>query len=105
MRQQWFTHVRLPVAHLTRSRRAFPATLTTTALDRRSIRWFGLPACTASPEGQTSITGTAQVCAGDLLHHHHAPFMDTRPAETRTRRGPDTQRRAFVLKTRSNPQF
>src|SRR5680860_149257 len=86
MRQQWFTHVRLPVAHLTRSRRAFPATLTTTALDRRSIRWFGLPACTASPEGQTSITGTAQVCAGDLLHHHHAPFMDTRPVGTATAR-------------------
>ncbi|MGZ6880663.1 MAG: hypothetical protein ACXVGB_12305, partial [Mycobacteriaceae bacterium] len=30
------------------------------ALDRRSFRWFGLSACTASPEGQTSITGTAR---------------------------------------------
>jgi hypothetical protein len=50
MRQPWFTHVRLLVAHLTRSWRAFSATLTTPALDRRSLRWFGLPACTANPE-------------------------------------------------------
>jgi hypothetical protein len=28
------------------------ATLTTPALNRRRLRWFGLPACTASPEGQ-----------------------------------------------------
>jgi hypothetical protein len=49
-RQQWFTHVRLLVAYLTRSRRAFSATLTTSALDRRSLRWFGIPACTANPE-------------------------------------------------------
>ena len=60
MRQQWFAHARLLVAHLTRSRRAFPGTLTTPALNQRSFRWFGLPACTASPEGQTSIAGTAQ---------------------------------------------
>jgi probable F420-dependent oxidoreductase len=38
MRQRWFTHVRLLVAHLTRSCRAFIATLTTPALDRRSLR-------------------------------------------------------------------
>ena len=49
-RQQWFTHVRLLVAYLTRSRRAFSATLTTSALDRRSLRRFGIPACTANPE-------------------------------------------------------
>src|SRR5680860_678112 len=58
MRQQWFTHVRLPVAHLTRSRRAFSATLTTSALDRRSLRWFGASPCRAAPEGQTSISCT-----------------------------------------------
>jgi len=34
--------------------------VTTPALNRRSLRWFGLPACTANPEGQTSITGTAR---------------------------------------------
>ena len=38
----------------------FAATLTTPALDRRSLRWFGISACTATPEGQTSITGTAR---------------------------------------------
>jgi hypothetical protein len=52
MRPQWFTHVRLLVAHLTRSWRAVSATLTTPALDRRSLRWFGISACTANPEGQ-----------------------------------------------------
>ena len=50
MRQQWFTHVRLLVAYLTRSRRTVSATLTTPALDRRSLRWFGTSACTATPE-------------------------------------------------------
>ncbi|MDQ6725949.1 MAG: hypothetical protein M3066_07280 [Actinomycetota bacterium] len=39
----------------------FPGTLTTTALYRRSFRWFGIPACTANPEGHTSITGTARL--------------------------------------------
>ena len=29
----------------------FTATLTTPALDRRSLRWFGISACTATPEG------------------------------------------------------
>jgi hypothetical protein len=51
MRQQWFTHVRLLVAYLPRCRRDFSATLTTPALDRRSLRWFGISACTATPEG------------------------------------------------------
>ncbi len=49
-RQQWFTHVRLLVAYLARSWRAVSATLTTPALDRRSLRWFGISACTATPE-------------------------------------------------------
>src|SRR5260221_10457381 len=38
----------------------FPGTPPPPALYQRSFRWFGLPACTASPEGQTSITGTAR---------------------------------------------
>ena len=50
MRQQWFTHVRLLVAYLTRSQRTVSATLTTPALNRRSLRWFGISACTATPE-------------------------------------------------------
>lgn len=57
-RQQWFTRVRLLGSHLTRSRRAFSATLTTSALDRRSLRWFGASPCRAAPEGQTSISCT-----------------------------------------------
>ena len=39
---------------------SFAATLTTSALNRRSLRWFGIPAYTANPEGHTSITGTAR---------------------------------------------
>ena len=73
MRQQWFTHVRLLVAHLTRSCRAFSETLTTTALDRRSFRWFGLSACTASPEGRPPSLAQHGSCWW-LLRHHHSPF-------------------------------
>ena len=50
MRQQWFTHVRLLIAHLPRYSETSPAALTTPALDRRSLRWFGISACTATPE-------------------------------------------------------
>ena len=50
MRQQWFTHVRLLIAHPPRYSETSPAALTTPALDRRSLRWFGISACTATPE-------------------------------------------------------
>jgi hypothetical protein len=50
MRQQWFTHVRLLVAYLARSWRTVSATLTTPALNRRSLRWFEISACTATPK-------------------------------------------------------
>ena len=36
-----FAHARLSEPYLTGSCPAFSATLTTTALDRRSLRWFG----------------------------------------------------------------
>jgi hypothetical protein len=49
--QQWFTCVRLHGSHLTRSCRAFSATLTTSALNRRSLRWFDASPCRATPEG------------------------------------------------------
>ena len=81
MRQQWFTHVRLLVAHLTRSCRAFSATLTTPALDRRSLRWFGLSACTASPEGLPPSLAQHGLC-WRLLHRHHVSFQDTRTRNT-----------------------
>ena len=40
-RHQRFAFARLSETHLTGSSPAFSATLTTTALDRRSLRWFG----------------------------------------------------------------
>src|SRR3954452_23391725 len=58
-RHQWFTHVRLLRPHLTRSRRAVSATLTPSALNRRSLRWFAASPCRAAAEGHTSISGTA----------------------------------------------
>src|ERR1700694_3481012 len=76
MRQQWFTHVRLLVAHLTRSCRAFSATLTTPALDRRSLRWFGLSACTASPKGQSSSLAQHGSCWRPTPSPS-LPFQDT----------------------------
>ena len=51
MRQQWFTHVRLLIAHpAPLTARRHPQRLTTPALDRRSLRWFGISACTATPQ-------------------------------------------------------
>ena len=49
IRHQRFTLVRLPEPHLTRSRRAFSVTLTTLALDQRSLRWFGTCPCRPVP--------------------------------------------------------
>ena len=51
----------------------FTETLTTTALDRRSFRWFGLSACTASPEGQPPSLAQHGSCWW-LLRHRHSPF-------------------------------
>jgi hypothetical protein len=67
-RQRWFTHVRLLGSHLTHSRRAFSATLTTPALNRRSLRWFEASPCRATPEGQTSISRTASHSARTIFY-------------------------------------
>src|SRR6266542_1073760 len=48
---QGFGFTRLHDPHLTRSCRAFSATLTTPALNRRSSRWFAASSCKASAEG------------------------------------------------------
>ena len=54
------------LAHTCRAqRRDFPATLTTTALDRSSSRWFAASACTAAAEGHQA-NGTR------LLHLLHS---------------------------------
>src|SRR6266511_1182817 len=50
-RHQRFASARLLSSYLTHSRRAFSATLTTPALDRRSLRWFETSPCRAIPEG------------------------------------------------------
>ena len=50
MRQQWFTHVRLLIAHPPRYSETSTAALTTPALNRRSLRWFGISAPTATPQ-------------------------------------------------------
>src|SRR5437764_11073332 len=49
--QQWFARARLLDPHLTRSRHAVSASLTTPALNRRSMRWFEATPCRAAPEG------------------------------------------------------
>ena len=38
-----------------------PAALTTPALDRRSLRWFGISRLHGDPGGPTPITGTARI--------------------------------------------
>jgi hypothetical protein len=54
------------LAHTCRAqRRDFPATLTTTALDRSSSRWFAASACTAAAEGHQDTNAR-------LLHLLHS---------------------------------
>src|SRR4051812_45686874 len=57
--RRWFTRVRLPDPHLTRSRRAFSLTLTTGALNPSRSRWFGAclrrPAPRGLPSSRTDI--------------------------------------------------
>ena len=78
MRQQWFAHARLLVAYLPQSRRDFSATLTTPALNRRRLRWFGLSACTASPEGPPpSLAQHASCCRSSTSPSLR--FQDTHP--------------------------
>ena len=50
-RHQWFTCVHLLISHLTQSSCAFSVTLTTPALYRRSLRWFGGCFQKPPPEG------------------------------------------------------
>ena len=48
---QWFTCVRLPISHLTRSCLAFSVMLTTLALNQRSLRRFETCSCKPISEG------------------------------------------------------
>ena len=60
MRQQWFTHVRLLVAHLTRCCGPSPQSLPTPALDRHDTAVVWDLRLHGEPGGPTSIPGTAR---------------------------------------------
>jgi hypothetical protein len=60
MHQQWFTHVRLLVAHLTRWLRAVSKSLPTPALDRHDTAAVWDLRLHGEPGGPISITGTAR---------------------------------------------
>src|SRR4051794_13976211 len=49
---------------------AFSATLTTTTLDRSSLRWFGTSPCRAVPEGPPPSPTRHRNSQRDLLHRN-----------------------------------
>src|SRR3954470_4151187 len=49
---------------------AFSATLTTTTLDRSSLRWFGTSPCRAIPEGPPPSPTRHRNSQRDLLHRN-----------------------------------
>jgi hypothetical protein len=64
-----FACARLLDSHLTASRSAFSSTLTTPALDRRSLRWFA--ACSYKPAARGLPSSHMQHgCSGHLCHKH-----------------------------------
>src|SRR5215207_820789 len=72
-RHQWFASARLRDSHLTRSRRAVSATLTTPALDRRSLRWFAASPCRAATGGPPPSL---------VQHRSRAVFATSKPSFT-----------------------
>src|SRR3954447_22385473 len=68
--RRWFTRVRLPDPHLTRSRRAFSLTLTTGALNPSRSRWFGArlrrPAPRGLPSSRTDIAWRTVIGIADV---------------------------------------
>jgi hypothetical protein len=108
-RHQWFALARLLGSHLPRSRRDFPPTLTTTALDRSSSRWFAASACTAAAEGHQANNTPAP--PSPAQHRIQRPGSSTssllqrswhtmgRPALARRGRG---ETAAFVRGTRAS---
>ena len=64
MRLQWFIHVRLLVAYLTRCSGPFPQSLPTPALDRHDTAAVWVLRLLGEPGGPTSITGTARFVLG-----------------------------------------
>src|SRR3974390_2921786 len=86
-RRQRFAFARLPGPHLTHSGCAFSATLTTPALDRRSLRWFGTPPRRAIPGGPPPSLAQHRLAGSDLLHRHLPLVRGTRTYRA-VRRGP-----------------
>jgi hypothetical protein len=64
-----FACARLRGPYLTESRAAFSSTLTTPALNRRSVRWFAACACTPAARGLPS-SHVQHGCSGYLRHKH-----------------------------------
>jgi hypothetical protein len=80
-RHQRFAPTRLPDPHLTRSpSRLFPQRSPRSALNRRSLRWFGISPCRATPEDLPP--SLAQHRIQRLLHQASFNVRGTRPAET-----------------------
>jgi len=99
-RHQRFACARLPGPHLAQSSCAFSATLTTPALDRRSLRWFETSPCRAISGGSppslaqhrlegpifyivTSLSFVAHACSGGQFGRRHSRYADVveRPPE------------------------
>lgn len=75
MRKQWFTRVRLPNTHLTRSNVGpFPQSLPTPTLNRHDTTAVWALRLFSEPGGPTPITETARNLNADLLHHHQSSF-------------------------------
>jgi hypothetical protein len=85
------------VIHTCRAHGAtFPATLTTTALDRSSSRWFAASACTAAAEGHQAKQRPAppspaqhRIQRPDLLHLASFNVRGT-PSDDQRRRGEES---------------
>ena len=81
-RHQRFAHARLPGSHLTGSRPTFSATLSTPALDRRTLRWFAASPCKATAEDlppsptQHRIQVPHQPLMSSLLRSWHTKASD-----------------------------
>ena len=67
-RHQRFALAHLLGSHLTCSWHAVSATLTTPALDRRSLRWFRTSPCRATPEDLPPSLTQHRIKRNDLLH-------------------------------------
>src|SRR6266567_2734609 len=96
---KWFTHVRLLGSYLTHYSCALSATLTTPALDRRSLRWFEASPCRATSEGQPpSLAQPASV--GPIFYID--PSFSLRGTQSSAYLVSSVHLRQLFLKRRSN---